>query len=194
MKFILVLALTFLSSTTSFAETQAGKDFCMKFASESVAKTFNKKNFSDSQQRNYYNEETYKRYIDDYIEKIGSQATASMKKLCESKGENVTIEEMSYDLSLECRSACGRGRLLFKKPSSGEVGFETRVNTYLAYCTDLCMVSRNELENMLIGARMQAKNQAPDCSGSVADSSRTKYKSITSDLDKIDATKKTTGK
>lgn len=201
MKAILVTSLILLSSTYSFADTRVGKEFCSKFTKQSVVTGFDFRSVASKNIRAFYGEFSYNNdEVLAYIKKVGNQTAASMNKLCASKGDNVTIEDMSNVLNFECPQACAQGgdKDAFKKSLiDTQYNHNLKVGRYLDYCNELCDAPDSELNNIKKGIAIQAKNQSPDCTDVVIDSSRTKFKSITIDLDKINAeakAKKASGK
>lgn len=196
----IILAAIFITSSFGSAyssEVKVGYEFCKKFTKDSVSEGFAGRSLTGRllfQANPFLNDKDASYNFLTIREKV----TASMNAMCDEKKENVTLADMRESVGLECQHECAKafnpvdkkepllGIGMLKRKANREAGERSEV------CQTICTNADNELDLVEKGMKLKNKpSAAPDCTDVVINSSRTKVKSITIDLDKLNAEAKT---
>lgn len=169
MKVILLTVFMLATFESVHADTQIDDKTCQSLATDGSTTLFATTNNAD-----LYNAYSVRREKEsyDYIEAIKKNLSENYKKFCDSKKDNVTVEEFMANQQATCASQCDADSKMFKKYLVGKNGLKDRV---VNICKDLCGKSYQKLEFLKLGtalAKNNSANASPDCSGAVSDKGR----------------------
>lgn len=169
MKVILLTVLMLATFKSVYADTKMDDKTCQSLATDASVTLFATANNAD-----LYNAYSVRREKEsyDYIEAIKKNLSENYKKLCDSKKDNITVEEFMAHQQNTCGSQCDADSKMFKTYLIGKNGLKDRV---VGICKDLCGKSYQKLEFLKLGTNMgkeSAGKASPDCSGAVSDKGR----------------------
>lgn len=169
MKTILLTFLTMATFQSVLADTKIDDKTCQDLATDASLSAF-----SNLKNSNLFQVYGYKNQTEsaNYATAIQNNLHQDYKKFCDSKKDNVTIEEFMEKHRNTCESQCDKDSKLFKEYLIGENTFKIRV---VNICKDQCKTSFQKLEFLKLGTILAKDNtdkSSPDCSGAVSNKGR----------------------
>jgi hypothetical protein len=186
---LLTLSLIFGFQNSFAADDSAGQfrfteKECHELASELSDEAFEHEKKLDSMKKfDRFSADTVK-----YLDAVKISFSKDLNNLCDKKKDSVTFDDINREES-SCEETCKESLSVIKTPFLKIVEDVNRSKEKSeAVCVSICEKDHDKMKAMKKGLTMAIKNKtSPDCTGVVTDSGRSNLKSITSDLDKINA-------